>query len=391
MASALADRFSARSKALVPGLRRQMMTADQGMSDVIALARGDPDFDTPSHIVAAGQQALSEGRTHYTPWNGIPELRVEIANKLERENRITTDATTQIIVTGGAQEALYLTVQMLIDQGDEVLLPDPCYSAYNDAIRMAGGQIVDVPTIGEDRFEIRAAEFERRITNRTKLLVLVDPSNPAGAVLSPEQVHQVADVAIRHDLAVLSDEVYEKQIFDGFEHTSVASIPGMNDRTVSIFSFSKTYAMTGWRIGYLTAPADFVDRASELHYVISICASAPAQAAALAALRGPQHQVAEMTASYAMRRDFLVDGLERLGLPCVVPRAGLSVMADIRGTRMTSVEFCVHLLDTAAVKVFPGAMYGASAEGYVRVSLLAPLPQLEEALRRIRSALPAAT
>ena len=353
------------------------------MADVIALARGDPDYDTPPNIVAAARRAFDDGWTHYTPLTGLPDLRLAIAEKLERENKLTVNPDNEIAVTGGAQEALFIALQMLVDPGDEVLLPDPHYSAYEGAISISGGTAVLVPSRGEQRFELEVEALEALVTQRTKLLVLVDPSNPAGAVLDPARVQAVADLVLKHDLVVLSDEVYEKLVFDGRVHTSIASLPGMRDRTISIFSFSKTFAMTGWRIGYMVAPADFIANAAELHYVISICASAPAQIAAIEALRGPQHHTAEMVASFATRRDFMAAAFEETGLPCVSPGGGFTVMVDIRETGKSSLEFFHFLLREAKVQVMPGSFYGPSAEGYIRVSVLAPQAQLAEAMRRI--------
>jgi aminotransferase len=373
---------------MAPGLRHAMMTAARGMTDVIALARGDPDSDTPAHIVAAGQKALGEGWTHYTPWSGIPPLRAAIAAKLARENGVSADPETEIAVTCGAQASVFIAMQLLVGPGDEVLVPDPHYSAYDGAIEMAGGSVVPVPTRGEDRFHLQVEDLDRHVTPRTKALVLVDPGNPTGAVLPPERIAAIADWARANDVVVVSDEVYEKLVYDGFVHTSIAALPGMRDRTVSIFSFSKSYAMTGWRIGYMVAPPDFLARATELHYIMSICAPAAAQVAAIAALTGPQEHIDEMRASYASRRDFMVAAFEAMGLPCIVPNGGFTILVDIRGTGMDSVEVCRHLLTQARVQVFPGLMYGHSGEGYVRVSVLAPLPTLQEAIRRIAAAMP---
>lgn len=377
-----------RSASLAPGLRAAMVGASRGMKDVIALARGDPDHDTPPHIVAAAKRALEDGWTHYTPWSGIPELRAEIARKLERENQITADPDGEVAVTSGAQAALFLTMQLVVGPGDEVLIADPHYSAYDNAIELAGGTLVPVPTRGDELFELQVEDLERHLTPRAKALVLVDPGNPSGSVMPSEKIERVAAFVRKHDLVVISDEVYEKLVYDGCMHTSIASLPGMRDRTVSIFSVSKSYAMTGWRLGYMVAPADFVTRAAELHYVINICAPAPAQVAAIAAFKGPTDHIAKMTASYVARRDYMIEAFERLGFPCVRPHGGFTVMVDIRDSGMNSVDFCMHLLHKAKVHVFPGAMYGASGEGYVRVSVLAPPPRLEEAMRRIAAVFP---
>jgi len=386
VASKLARERSQRSQVFAPGLRREVMSASEGMSDVIRLARGDPDFNTPSNIAAAAARAPDLGWTHYTSWNGARELRCGIVDKLERENNLKVDPDTEVAVTGGAQEALFVAMQMLVEAGDEVLLPDPHYSAYDGAIALTGATSVLVPTRGENRFELEVGELEARLSPRTKLLVLVDPSNPAGAVLSPDKVEELAAWVVKNDLLVLSDEVYEKLVFDGHAHTSIGSLPGMYERTVSIFSFSKTYAMTGWRVGYMVGPADFIECAGELHYVVSICASAPAQLAAIEALNGSQKHAEEMVESYRSRRDFLAASLEDIGWPCPPPHGGFSVMADIRKTGKTSIEMFRYLLETAHVQVMPGALYGPSGEGYIRISVLAPQEQLVEASRRIATA-----
>ena len=384
--SRLAQGLARRSELFKPGMRQRIMTASKGMDGVIALARGDPDFDTPPNVVAAANRALDEGWTHYTPWTGLPDLRSAIAAKLERDNGITANPDTEIAVTGGAQAGLFVAMQMLVDPGDDVLLPDPHYSAYDGAIAIAGGTSVLVPSRSEYRFEVEVSELESRVTPQAKLLVLVDPSNPAGAVLDAHQVREIADFVIRHDLVVLADEVYEKLVFDGRTHTSIASLPEMRERTVSIFSFSKSYAMTGWRIGYMVAPADFIDRAGELHYNMSISASTPAQVAAIEALTGAQDHMAAMVASFAKRRDFVAAAFEEMDLPCVPPHGGFTVMVDIRSTGQTSMDFFQYLLREAAVQVMPGSFYGPSAEGFVRVSVLAPEAQLAEAMRRIGDA-----
>ena len=386
--SPAANAMARRAQALAPGLRRRMMNAAQGLTGVISLSRGDPDQETPLHIIEAGQRALSSGWTHYTSWLGIPDLRDAIAAKLERDNGLVADPDREILVTAGAQAALYVAIQTLLEEGDEVLLPDPHYSAYEGAIATSGAIAKLVPSQGETGFRVTVAELERALTPRTKVLVLVDPSNPGGDVLPSADVHDIADFVVRHNLVVLSDEVYEKLLFDGNVHTSIGALPRMQERTVSLYSFSKSYAMTGWRIGYMVGPADFMERASELHSVISICASASAQVAALEALQGPQDNITAMNATYLERRNYMVEALGALGLPCVIPRGGFTLMIDIRSTGMSSVDFCLYLLRQAKVHVFPGAMYGPSGEGYARMTLLAPLARLREAAERIALALP---
>ena len=372
-----------RARFLGMGLRRDVMSWTRGMSDFIALGRGDPDFDTPAHIVDAAKRALDEGATHYTPWAGIAELREAISSKLETHNGIDADPSDEILVTAGAQEAVFAATQMLLEPGDEVLVPDPHYTAYDGGIELSGATVVPVPTRPSDGFQVSVDALERHVTARTKLLIIVNPSNPCGSVLSPELAHDIAAFAERHDLLVISDEVYESFVYDGRTHVSLASLPGMRSRTISIFSFSKTYAMTGWRVGYLVAPRDVLFRIAEMHYLIAICAPAVSQVAALAALSGPKEPTQVMVASCDERRRLLLAALQDAGFDCAAPFGGFTVMADIRPSGMDSTEFCREALQKARVQIFPGVLYGPAGEGFVRVSFLAPPETLTEAVKRL--------
>lgn len=383
----LATAVARRAQVFAPSLRRQIFAAAAGVPDLIALGRGDPDFDTPPHIVQAAKQALDEGFTHYTPWSGLPQLRAAIARKLERENGFAADPESEIVVTNGGQEAVFIALQLLLDPGDEVLIPDPHYTAYDGAIGLAGGVIVPVPTYEADDFTVRLEILEQHITPRSKVLVVVNPNNPAGNVLPREVLEGLAELARRHDLVVISDEIYEKFIYDGSPHISVASLPGMRERTITINSVSKSYAMTGWRLGYVVAPADFIAMIAELKYTISICASTVAQAAAIAALDGPQDHLAEMVRTFDERRRFLMSALDDLGFTYGNPQGGFTILANITPSGMNSVDFALHILREAHVQIFPGLLYGPYGEGYARISILAPLPVLEEGLARIRSVL----
>lgn len=373
----------ARAAVLTPGLRRTMLAAASGMRDVIGLGRGDPDIDTPHHIIEAAKRALDEGFTHYTPWNGFPKLRAAIADKLARENGVQVDPESEVLVTGGAQEAVFIAAQVLLRDGDEVLMPDPHYSSYDVSIQLAGGIVVPVPTYERDNFDVQLEALAEHVTPRTKVLVLVNPNNPAGNVLGRDELMRIAAFVARHELTVISDEIYEKYIYDGTPHVSFASLPNMRDRTITINSFSKTYAMTGWRIGYLAGPAAFVRQAGELKYALSICAPAATQMAAIAALEGSQDHIAEVVRSYDERRRFLLAALDKLGLTYAAPQGGFTVLANIRSTGLDSVTFCLQMLKDAHVQIFPGVMYGPNGEGYARISFLAPIPTLADAVRRI--------
>jgi aminotransferase len=386
--TALGAAVARRAQVLAPGLRNRMFGAARGLSGLIQLGRGDPDFDTPGHIIQAAQAALEEGFTHYTPWNGTPELRAAIARKLARENGLTADPETEIVVTNGAQEAVFLALQVLLDPGDEVLMPDPHYTAYDGGVELAGGVVVPVPTAEADGFELRLDVLERSLTPRSKVLVLVSPNNPAGNVLPRRLLEGLADLVKRHNLLVISDEVYEKFVYDGSQPISFATLPDMRERTITINSLSKTYAMTGWRLGYLAAPADFVRTLSELKYVVSICAPAATQRAAIAALDGPQDHIREMVRVFGERRQFMLSALDEMGFTYGNPQGGFTVLANITSSGLSSVDFALHMLHEAKVQIFPGNMYGPNGEGYERIAWLVPLAVLQEGMARMKAALP---
>lgn len=372
-----------RALALEPGLRRQMLSAAIGMSDVIGLGRGDPDIETPGHIVEAAKAALDAGYTHYAPYNGYPALRRAVAEKFDRENAIRFDPDAEILITGGAQEAVFIAMQVAVGPGDEVMIPDPHYSSYDASIRLAGAQVIPVPTHESDDFVVSIAELERHVTPRSRMLVVVNPGNPTGYVLPEATLREIAEFAIRHDLLVISDEIYEKFIYVDTPHVSLATLPGMRERTITVNSLSKTYAMTGWRIGYMGGPRSVIEAAGELKYALSICAPSASQMAGVAALQGPQDHIRPLVEEYGIRRRIVLDALDAIGLTYGIPEGGFTVMANIQPTHLGSVDFCLRVLREAQVQVFPGLMYGPSGEGYVRISFLAEQSVLMEALRRI--------
>jgi aminotransferase len=379
--------ISQRAKAVTPGQRGQLLDMAAGVKDLIALARGDPDLSTPLHIVEAAKQALDQGYTHYTHWAGMPELRKAIADKLWQDNGVRVDPETEVLVTTGAQEAVFLVCLALLDPGDEILVPDPHYMTYDTAIALTGAKAVLVPTFEKDDFEVQPEEIARHITAKAKAVLLVSPNNPTGGIIRPETVREIAALAEKHDLIVISDEIYEKFIYDGAQLLSIASLPGMRERTVTINGFSKTYAMTGWRIGYLAAPAGFIRALEALKHTVSICAPAVSQAGALAALTGPQDCIQEALTTYAERRLVLMKGLDELGLSYGRPHGTFYIFASVAATELSSMDFAITLLQKAQVLVLPGSSFGPNGEGFVRFSLVAPVPRLEEAIDRMKRAL----
>ena len=364
-------------------LRTRMLEIAAGLDDVIALGRGDPDFHTPPHIVAAAHRALDENQHHYTHPAGLPVLRGAIASHLSDEFGLRYSAD-EIIVTAGVQESIVLTMLGLVNPGEEVLLTSPRFTTYDTAVSLCGGVPVPVPTYEEDDFALMPAAIEARITPRTKALVLVTPNNPTGAVTPPAVIRTIADLVQRHNLVLVSDEIYAKLIYPGSEHLSAGTLPGMRERTITLNGFSKAYAMTGWRVGYLAAPHEFTQRLVELRHTLSINTNTPAQHAALAALTGPQEAVQAMLEEYAERRSYLMRALSELGLSYGHPGGAFYIYTNVSSTGLASPRFCEELLRHGRVMIFPGSMFGDDSDRYVRISYLQPLPRIEEALERMR-------
>jgi len=362
--------------------RNRMMTLAAKYQDVISLGRGDPDLPTPPHIVEAAHRAARDGHTHYTPSLGIVPLREAISAKLKRENHVDY-GPDEVLVTTGGQEALCVIMQSLLNPGDEVILPSPTYTTYALAAHLAGGTPVHVPLDPDGGFQIDAAAIERHLTPRTKAIAVVSPNNPTATVQSRHALEAVADIARRHNLLVISDEIYEKILFDGAVHHSISSFPDMRDRTITVNGFSKAYSMTGWRVGWVAAPAPLMTGLQAVKDTYTICTPAPNQWAALAAIAGPQDCVEETVSIYARRRAWLLAGLQEAGLPFAPSGGSLFVFADIRQTGVSSEQFCIDLLDRARVITYPGGDFGPGGEGFVRMSLLAPDPRFREAVDRI--------
>ena len=352
------------------------------MPNVISLGVGEPDFVTPEHIRQAGIRSIEQGHTRYTSNYGILELREEIAASLQRRYGLTYDPRTQILVTVGVSEGVDLAMRTIIDPGDEVISLDPGYVAYEADIVFAGGVPVPVSTYAQYNFAIRAADIAAAITPRTKMILIGNPNNPTGAVVPREELEQIAKLAIEHDLIVAIDEVYSHLVYDT-EHISIASLPGMQERTLLLDGFSKAYAMTGWRIGYTAAPAHILEAMLKVHQYTIMCASTSAQEAALEALRHGADDIKMMHDDYDRRRRMFVDGLNRIGLACCEPKGAFYAFPSIASTGMTDDDFVEKLLLEEEVAVVPGTAFGNAGAGYIRCSYCTAYNKLEEALVRM--------
>jgi len=381
--SALAAKLTNRIVEEDVSFRSKMLAVAAGMTNVIAMGRGDPDFHTPQHIVDAAKKAIDENQHHYTPPNGLPALRTAIAADLKKEYGLDYTGD-EIVVTAGVQESITLLMLALVNPGDEVMITSPRFTTYDTAVGFAGGIPVPVPTFEKDDFALDINEIESRITPKTRMFVLVSPNNPTGAVTPPDVIRKIADLAIKHDIIIVSDEIYAKIIYDGHEHLSIATIPGMKERTITLNGFSKTYAMTGWRVGYLAAPADFVTRVTEVRHTLSINTCTVSQYAALAAVTGPFEPVQAMIDAYTERRAYLLPALDEMGLTYGVPGGAFYVYINVAGTGMTTPEFCEKLLRETGVMLFPGTMFGDHNPNYIRMSFLQPLDKIKDAVARMK-------
>ena len=385
IAQPLLSALSGRIREEDVSYRTRMLEIAAGMSDVIAMGRGDPDFRTPAHIAEAAKRAIDDDRTHYTHPAGLPELREAIATMLARDFALPYTAD-EVLVTAGVQEAMMLCMLALIGAGDEVLIAAPRFTSYDTAVEMCGGRCVSVPTFEKDDFALMPEEVERRITARTRVIVLVTPNNPTGAVTPPEAVRAIARIAEKHDLIVISDEIYAKLIFAGSEHLSIATLPGMKERTITLNGFSKAYAMTGWRVGYLAAPAAFVRMLIEPRHTLSINTATPSQWAALAALTGPQDDAEAMHEAYRERREYMMGALDELGFTYGHPGGAFYLYVNVERSGLAAPEFCERLLREAQVLLFPGTLFADTDDRYVRMSLLQPMDRLREAMCRVHVA-----
>ena len=371
------------------GIRRFFALA-QEIPDVINLSVGEPDFTPPIHALEAGWQAAKDGKTHYAPTNGIPELREALAQKAYREYALSYDPNSEILITVGGTEAIFSALIALINPGDEVLIPNPGFVCYEPCVLLAGGVPVSVPLLEENGFKPSIDEVMSLITEKSRVMILNYPNNPTGAVLSRDEVATLAKIAVERDMVVISDEVYEKIIYDNANHHCAATFPRMRERTLVVNSFSKTYAMTGLRVGFIYGSRELISPIWLAHQYTVACVNSLAQYIALAALKGPQDFVEEMVQEFDRRRHLVCKRLNEIeGFNCILPKGAFYVFPKIKDFGMSSEEFAEFLIKNAHIATVPGSAFGSYGEDYIRISYAAAYEQLEEALNRIEKAVKA--
>ena len=374
--------LSDRVAQLKPSGIRKFFDIAASMKEVISLGIGEPDFTSPAPIVQAGIQSLNNSETHYTANRGILPLRTAISDHLEKLYGVSYDPQDEVVATVGGSEALLLAISALLNPGDEVLVPTPCFVSYQGIILLAGGVSVEVPSRMENNFVPDPKELEAAITPRTKAILINFPSNPTGAIADRETLLEIAKLAEKHDLVIISDEIYDRLVYSG-EHVCFPALPGMRERTILIGGFSKDYAMTGWRIGYACAPREIMEGMARIHQYVIMTAPTMAQFAALEGLKSCESYVQDMVKEYDRRRKLVVEGFNYIGLPTFEPRGAFYAFPQVSGTGMTDEEFAERLLTEKEVAMVPGSAFGPGGEGFLRCSYATAYDQLEEALDRI--------
>ncbi len=377
------DKIAAHVRDIPRSGIRDFFEIVQSMHDVISLGIGEPDFVTPWHIREAALFSLEKGRTGYTSNLGLPKLRESIARYVGRQFHLDYHAPSEVLVSVGVSEAIDIALRALVNPGDEVLYHEPCYVSYNPSVTLAHGTAVSVPVHEKDNFQLRAEELAKRITPKSKILLLNFPTNPTGATMPREALRPIAELCVKHDLIVLSDEIYAELTYDGAEHVSIATLPGLRERTVFLHGLSKGWAMTGFRIGYACAPAPLIEAMMKIHQYAILCAPIMTQDAAIEALEHGDAAVAHMREKYELRRNYIVSALNDMGLPTPTPRGAFYVFADIRPTGLTSREFSLRLLEEHKVAVVPGTAFGKDGEGFVRCSYATAMDQIKIAMERM--------
>lgn len=363
---------------------RKMFNMANKMENIVSFALGEPDFTTPQNIIDAACKALHEGKTHYTENAGILSLRKSISKCLEQKNRVSYNPENEIVITSGGMEALMLTMMVTINLGDEVIVTDPCWPNYLSQITMCGGIPKSVRVFEEDGFIYNCENLKKAITKNTKAILINSPANPTGGVAGREVLENIAKIAIDHNLFIISDEVYKYFVYDGAEFVSISSLEGMKERTIVIDSFSKSYAMTGWRVGYAAGPSQIIENMTKLHENVAACIHTPSQYAAIEALEGTQEPLKYMINRYAQRRELIVDGINSISsLSCIKPKGAFYVFMNITKTGMTSDEFAIELLKNEGVVVVPGTGFGEAGQGFVRISYATSDENIKEGLRRM--------
>ena len=377
--------LSAKADSLKPSGIRKFFDIVAEMDDVVSLGVGEPDFDTPWAVRDEGIYTLERGKTFYTSNAGLMELRKEITVFLKKRTGVSYDPVHECLVTVGGSEAIDLAFRAMLNPGDEVLIPEPCYVSYTPCAILADGVPVPIPLQEKNEFRLTAGELEEHITEKTKILVLPFPNNPTGAVMRREDLEAVAKVCLEHDLYVVSDEIYSELTYTGEDHVSITQIPGMRERTILINGFSKAFAMTGWRLGYCCGPQEILSVMTKIHQFAIMCAPTNSQYAATVALRDCYGEVEKMREAYNQRRRFLLHSFRQMGLPCFEPFGAFYVFPCIKEFGMTAEEFATKLLEEQRVAVVPGDAFGASGEGYIRISYAYSLDALKEAVGRLET------
>ena len=375
--------ISKRANSISPSGIRKFFDLLSSIEGVLSLGVGEPDFPTPWHIREAAIHSIEKGNTTYTSNSGTPELREELGRYLMEQYCLKYDTNSELLITVGVSEGLDLALRATIDPGDEVIVPDPSFGAYASCVILAGGTPVLIPTYQKDNFELDPEEVEARITKKTKAILIGYPANPTGAVMPRQKLAQLADLALRHNLLVLSDEIYAKLVY-GVEHTCFASLPHVKENTILLGGFSKAYAMTGWRVGYVAASKPIIAAMTKIHQYTIMSVPTMGQVAALEALKAGENSIAEMVTDYNRRRLVMVKGLNEIGLSCFEPKGAFYTFPSIKNTSMTSEEFAEKLLVEEKVAVVPGTAFGRYGEGHIRCCYATSLSDIEEALTRMR-------
>ena len=377
--------LSDRTVALKPSGIRKFFDVVNEMPDAISLGVGEPDFDTPWHIRDVGIYSLEKGRTFYTSNSGLMELRSEICRYLKRKYDLSYNPKNEVLITVGGSEAIDIALRAMINPGEEVIIPQPSYVSYEPCAILANANPVIINLKNENEFRLTAAELEEAITDKTKVVIMPFPNNPTGAIMERKDLEAVAEVIIKHDLYVISDEIYAELTYSDSGHVSIASIPGMLERTIVINGFSKSYAMTGWRLGFACGPNKIIEQMTKIHQFAIMCAPTTSQYAAIEALRHGDDDVKEMCEAYNQRRRYLLHTFKQMGLPCFEPFGAFYVFPCIKEFGMSSDEFALRLLEEEKVAVVPGTAFGDSGEGFLRISYAYSIESLKEAIGRIES------
>lgn len=378
------DFIADKIKDVKPSGIRKFFDIVSEMQDAISLGVGEPDFDTPWHIRDEGIYSLEKGRTFYTSNAGLKDLKIEICNYIKRKQNLDYDYNKQVLVTVGGSEAIDVALRCMINPGDEVIIPEPCYVSYVPCTTMADGVPVTINLKNENNFRLTAAELLDAITDKTKILILAFPNNPTGAIMEREDLEAIAKVCIEKDIFVISDEIYSELSYGDKPHVSIAAIEGMKERTLMINGFSKAYAMTGWRLGYAVGPEALIKQMIKMHQFAIMCAPTTSQYAAIEALRNGDSDVEMMREAYNQRRRYLIHAFKEMGLPCFEPKGAFYVFPCIKEFGMTSDEFAIKLLEEQKVAVVPGTAFGDCGEGFLRISYAYSIDDLKVAIGRLK-------